>query len=131
MVNTSSFPFTGIIDVLRLTQLTFEDEGRKCSKQPLTGDILEQVSKRREELIDVVSGHDDVLAERIISSGSMADLDEKLIKRAIRQATLKQRIVPVFLGSAYKNTGVQPLMNGVIDYLPNPGERNRLYDCFE
>lgn len=99
--------------------------------QPLTGDVLQQVIKRREELIDVVSGHDDILAEQIISSGSMANLDEKLIKTAIRQATIKQRIVPVFLGSAYKNTGVQPLMDGVVDYLPHPDERNRLYDCFE
>lgn len=89
------------------------------------------MQQRREELIDVVSNHDDILAEKIISSGSMADLDDSIIKRAIRQATLKQRIVPVFLGSAYKNTGVQPLMDGVIDYLPNPAERNHFYDCFE
>lgn len=123
--------YTGIIDILRLVQLTFTDDGRKCAQRPLTGDALAQVTKRRDELIDVLSGHDDALAEQIITSGSMANVDAALIKRAIRQATLRQRIVPVFLGSAYKNTGVQPLMDGIIDYLPHPGERNRLYDCFE
>lgn len=117
--------------MLRLTQLTFDDEGRKCLRQPLTGEVLEHVNKRRDELIDIVSGYDDTLAEQIISSGSMANLDEVLIRRAVRKATIKQRIVPVFLGSAYKNTGVQPLMDGVIDYLPKPSERNRLYNCFE
>lgn len=126
-----SISFTGIVDVLQLIQLNFGNEGRTCTKTPLTGDILEQTRRKRDEIIDILSGFDDVLAESIISSGSMEVSNNATIVQAIRKATLDRHVVPVFLGSAYKNCGVQPLMNAIVDYLPAPWERNQIFDCFE
>lgn len=123
--------FKGIIDILSKKQLMFENEGRKCSKISIQPEMDEFITKKRNELIDLVSGFDDNLADVIISNNSLDNLDEDLLSNAIRRATINQKIVPVLLGSAYKNTGVQPLMDAVIKYLPAPNERNSIYDCFE
>lgn len=114
-----------------MIQLNFGNEGRTCTKTQLTGEILEQTRRKRDEIIDILSSFDDALAESIISSGSMEVLNNATIVQAIRKATLDRHVVPVFLGSAYKNCGVQPLMNAIVDYLPAPWERNQIFDCFE
>lgn len=113
-----------------MNQLLFENEGRTCKKIPITGEPLEEIRLKRNEIIDILSGIDDELAERIIENESLDNLDNELLIRAIRRATISGKVVPVLLGSAYKNTGVQPLIDAVIKYLPAPYERNQIYDCF-
>lgn len=123
--------FKGIIDIVSKQQLTFENEGRKCSIVPLKPEIEEFITKKRNSLIDTISGLDDDLADVIITNNSLDDVNEVQLLNAIRRVTIKQQVVPVLLGSAYKNTGVQPLMDAVVKYLPAPNERNSNYDCFE
>lgn len=77
-----------------------------------------------------MSGYDDKLANEVIKNDSLENIDSSIVRQAIRNLTIKQNIVPVFLGSAYKNTGVQLLMDGVTLYLPSPTERTTVYDCF-
>ena len=105
-------------------------DGRVYKKIPLAGDQLVEVTEKRCELIDMVSGYDDELAEAIISQNSLEEIDSDLLVAAIRRATISQKIVPILLGSSYKNIGVQPLIDAVIHYLPAPDERNRYLDCF-
>lgn len=88
------------------------------------------VAKKRLELIDALSGIDDELAEFIIKNDSLENISLDMILSAIRRQTINRQIVPILLGSAYKNTGVQLLMDSIINYLPAPNERNQLYNCF-
>lgn len=91
---------------------------------------IKTATKKRLEIIDNLSGIDDQLAEAIITNNSLENINLDLLLNAIRRQTINRKIVPVLLGSAYKNTGVQLLMDSVINYLPAPHERNQIYNCF-
>ncbi|KAH8306070.1 hypothetical protein KR018_000144 [Drosophila ironensis] len=122
-----------INDVITLEQLQWQqkDLGRSYSRVQLEpSDDLRDLQEKRNELIDQLSGLDDELAEVVISTESFDKVDNNLIQRALRRATNQQKVVPVLLGSAYKNVGIQRLMDAVNDYLPAPEERNQVYDCF-
>lgn len=91
---------------------------------------MKEAIDKRCEIIDVMSGLDDKLADEVIQNDSLENINSSVVRQAIRNLTLQQRIVPVFLGSAYKNIGVQLLMDGVTSYLPAPSERDSVYRCF-
>ncbi|KAH8288516.1 hypothetical protein KR054_004381 [Drosophila jambulina] len=122
-----------INDVISLERLSWQqkDLGRSYKKTKLEpSDDLRELQERRNELIDTLSGLDDELADVVISTESFDNVDCALIERALRRATSQQKVVPVLLGSAYKNVGIQRLMDAVNAYLPAPEERNQIYDCF-
>lgn len=96
----------------------------------MSGELLKQAIDKRCEIIDVMSGFDDKLADEVIQNESLEKIDSALLRQTIRKLTLNRNIVPVLLGSAYKNTGVQLLMNGVASFLPAPNERDSVYNCF-
>lgn len=123
----------GIYDVITLEKLSWQqnDFGRIYNKARLeSSDTLRSLQEKRNELIDQLSGLDDELAEVVISTESFDQVSNELIGQALRRATCQKKVVPVLLGSAYKNIGIQRLMDAVNDYLPTPAERNQLYDCF-
>lgn len=115
-----------------MKELRFDQakDGRVYLKIPLTGDLLKKAIDKRCEIIDVMSGFDDKLADEVIQNDSLENVDSAIIRQAIRNLTINQHIVPVLLGSAYKNTGVQLLMDGLISYLPTPTDRGSVYKCF-
>ncbi|KAJ6637685.1 Ribosome-releasing factor 2, mitochondrial [Pseudolycoriella hygida] len=104
----------GIIDIVRKQLLTFENEGRSLRRAPLSSEMEDHIMKKRHSLIDTISGFDDDLADFIITSNSLDEVNEVQLLDAIRRATIQRKIIPVLLGSAYKNTGVQPLMDAVV-----------------
>lgn len=119
--------------MITLEHLTWEqkDFGRIYNKVKLeSSDALRKLQDKRSELIDELSGIDDELAEVVISTESFDNVSNELIVQALRRATCNQKVVPVLLGSAYKNIGIQCLMDAVNAYLPTAGERNQIYDCF-
>lgn len=126
------YPFPGIIDILSGTQVIFDknSHGRSYKTIPLAETALAHAQDKLYETIDALSGLDDHLAKAIIESDSMENVNPQLVFDAIRSCTMKQQIVPVLLGSAYKNIGVQLLMDAVLRYLPAPNERNEIYNCF-
>jgi len=110
--------FTGVVDIVRNVGIIWEDElGSKFSEHPVPADLQEKVKKYRHDLIEAAVETDDVLLEKYLAG---EELSEEEIQRAIRGATIGGQIFPVFCGSAFKNKGVQALLDGVIDYLPSP-----------
>ncbi len=111
--------FVGVIDLVRMRALTFAGaQGQEVVEQPIPTDRLAEAEQARKELLDSVSMFSDELTEAVLEDR----VDEPILRRAIRQATIGLRVVPVLLGSAYKNKGVQPLLDAVVDYLPSPNE---------
>ncbi len=110
----------GIIDLVTMKAYNFlGEDGDDVKEIPIPADLMDQAKEYREKLIDASSMFDDELAEKFLEGG---DVPEVLLKRAIRNGCLKMELTPVFMGSAFKNKGVQLLLNGVTDYLPNPTE---------
>ena len=109
--------FEGIIDLVAMEAMYFHgDNGEKIERAAIPAEYMDQVNHQRELLLDGVSMFSDELMEAMLEER----VTTEIIHRAIRQATLAHQITPVMLGSAYKNKGVQPLLNAVVQYLPNP-----------
>jgi elongation factor G len=110
--------FEGIIDLVRMKALVYEDElGQDWSEKEIPAELAEQARQARTELIEAVAEYDDALMEDYLEEREI-ELDR--LKRDIRKATLDISMTPVLCGSSFKNKGVQPLLDGVIDYLPSP-----------
>ncbi len=110
--------FTGIIDVVGRKSIVFEDEmGAKFSEGEVPDGLKDTIEELRGNLIEAAVEHDDALIEKYLAG---VDLTIDEIRHAVRQATIKGQLFPVFCGSAFKNKGVQALLDGVIDYLPSP-----------
>ena len=110
--------FTGIIDVVKMKAIHYEDElGAKFIEQSIPDDLTDKIAQLRHELLEAAVEHDEELLEHYLDG---AELSEEEIRRAIRKATIVGAIFPVFCGAAFKNKGVQLMLDGVIDYLPSP-----------
>ncbi|GAM10968.1 elongation factor G 1 [Geobacter sp. OR-1] len=111
--------FKGIVDLVRMKAIVWDEEslGASFHEEELTGDLLDLAQEYREKLVEEVSSHDDVLMEKYLG-GEELTIDE--IKAAIRKSTIDIKICPVICGSSFKNKGVQPLLDAVVDYLPSP-----------
>jgi elongation factor G len=112
--------FTGHIDVLRRVQVVFTDDaslGKSFTEQPIPDVYREAAEQARHEVIEAAVEHDDTLLEKYLSG---ADLTFDEIQHAIRVATVGGHLVPILCGAAFKNKGVQALLDAVIDYLPTP-----------
>jgi elongation factor G len=113
--------FTGVIDIVRRVEIIFNDEtqGKTWTEGPVPGALSARVEELRHELIEAAVEYDDELLEKYLEKH---ELTEEEIRRAVRKATTKLGIVPIFCGAAFKNKGVQHLLDGVVDYLPSPLE---------
>ncbi len=118
--------FNGVIDLVSMKAIHFEGEfGEKTSVGEIPEPYLEEAKLRQEELIDAVSMFSDELMEAALEDA----VTEELLIPAIREATIQREITPVFIGSAYKNRGVQPLLDAVNRYMPNPTDvKNQALD---
>jgi elongation factor G len=107
----------GVIDLITMEAVTFEgDQGEKILRGPIPADMQDEADVAREAMLDAVSMFSDELMEAILE-GSVTP---ELIHDAVRRGTLSRELTPVFMGSAYKNKGVQLLLDAVIRYLPSP-----------
>ena len=115
----SAKPFAGLIDLVKMKALIWHDEelGAKWDETDIPADMVDQANQYREELLETIATSDDALMEKYLA-GEELSIDE--IKRALRKGTLAFDFVPVLCGSAFKNKGVQPMLDAVIDYLPSP-----------
>jgi elongation factor G len=110
--------FLGIIDLVANKAIVYKDElGKEQDVIAIPEELLEPAAAAREHLIEEVSKYDDELLELIVEEH---EISPQRLKQAIRKATLEIRMTPVLCGSSFKNKGVQPLLDAVIDYLPSP-----------
>ena len=111
--------FGGVIDLVQEVMYTFDDSvlGATMEEKPVPEEMADEVAAAREFLIESLADVDESLMESYVE-GLPIDLDH--MKSVIRKGTLKMAIVPVLCGSAFKNKGVQPLLDAVVDYLPSP-----------
>ncbi|MDR0447291.1 MAG: elongation factor G, partial [Treponema sp.] len=111
---------SGVVDLITMKALYFDGEaGTEIRFAEIPSHLKADSEKYREELIDAVSVFSDELAEKFLEGEA---INEDLIRAAIRRGTLEEKFVPVMMGSAYKNKGIQPLLDGVTHYLPDPTE---------
>ena len=109
----------GVVDLVTMKSFIFEGaNGETIIEGEIPADMLEEAQSRREEMLDAVSLFSDELMEAMLEEA----VTEEILHTAIRKATIDRHITPVFMGSAYKNVGVQPLMDAVCRYLPAPDE---------
>jgi elongation factor G len=108
----------GVVDLVAMKAYYFEGEhGERVAIKEIPEDLLEAAKEAREELIDTASLFSEELTDAILEE---SDISEALIKNAVRTGVISRQITPVFLGSAYKNKAIQPLLDAVLDYLPSP-----------
>ena len=112
----------GVVDLIAMKAYYFEGpSGEEVRTAEIPAELVEDAKKYRQEMLDAASMFDDGLMEEIMEKG-YDDLDEQKIIAAIRKGTLEEQFVAVFCGSAHMNKGIQPLLDGVERYLPNPTE---------
>jgi elongation factor G len=111
--------FRGVIDLVEMKAIIWDEEslGAKYHEEDIPADLLETAREHREKMIEEISSHDDVLMEKYLAG---EPLTSEEIMAAIRKATIDIKIFPVICGSAFKNKGVQNLLDAVIEYLPSP-----------
>jgi elongation factor G len=110
--------FQGIVDLVKMKAIVYRDElGKEQEEVEIPAELAEQAAAAREHLLEEVSHYDDGLLELILEE---AEISEDVLKQAIRKATLSTKLTPVLCGSSFKNKGVQPLLDAVVDYLPSP-----------
>ncbi len=111
--------FLGVIDLIRRKAIVYSDEalGAEFGLQEIPEEYKEEASRRRDELVEAASESDDGLMEKFVNGD---DISDEELMAAVRKATIDMKMTPVLCGSAFKNKGVQPLLDAVIDYLPSP-----------
>jgi elongation factor G len=111
--------FVGIVDVLRQVELIYDDNtmGKNWTEQPVRAELQDALQAARLALVEGAVEHDEGLMERYLEG---EDIPEAELRRAIRHATIAGAMTPVLTGSAFKNKGVQQLLDSIIDYLPAP-----------
>jgi len=111
--------FRGVVDLLKMKTILWDESnmGMTYEEQEIPEELRAQCDELREQLVEAAAEADDQLMERYLESG---DLDNDEIRRGIRKRTLKGEIVPAFCGSAFKNKGVQAILDAIIEYLPSP-----------
>jgi elongation factor G len=109
----------GVVDLVEMRAITYVDDlGTKMEIEEIPAELMEQAQEYHHQLIDMVADHDEELTETYLLDETA--VTSEMLKRALRAATLDISVTPVLLGSAFKNKGVQPLLDAVIDYLPSP-----------
>src|SRR6266550_2292463 len=111
--------FRGVVDLVEMQAIVYKDDlGQQFDVADIPAELAEQAQEYHHQLIDVISHFDDEVLEAYIEDEGSVTPEQ--IRRALRAGTLSDEITPVLLGSAFKNKGVQPLLDAVIDYLPSP-----------
>jgi elongation factor G len=110
--------FQGLVDLVTMQALIWDEGmGEKWREEEIPAELATEAAEARHQLVDVLSNFDDAITEKYLADEEITADD---LRPAIRRATIASQIVPVLCGSAFKNKGVQPMLDAVVDYLPSP-----------
>jgi elongation factor G len=111
--------FAGVIDLVSMKAVVWEDEslGAKFRTEPIPESLIAQANEYREKLLETAADCDEAIMEKYLEG---KEIGENELRAAIRRGALSLKIVPTLCGSAFRNKGVQPLLDAVVDYLPSP-----------
>jgi len=111
--------FQGVIDLIKMRAIVWsgDDLGASFQEVAIPEDYVEEATRRRERMLELLADNDDSIMERYLSE---EEIDIQSIKRGIRQATIRLALVPIFCGAALRNKGIQPLLDGIVEFLPSP-----------
>jgi elongation factor G len=116
--------FVGLVDLVHLTALTYSDDlGVQAHEGEVPAAMADLVAEYREKLLEAAADCDEAVMEKYLDGEPVPEED---LKRAIRRGTLEVRFIPVLCGSSFKNKGVQPLLDAIVDYLPSPADVARV-----
>ena len=112
-------PFAGLIDIVKMKALIWNDEelGATWDEIDIPADMVDQANEYREAMMETIATQDEALMDAYLGG---EEISEDAIKKAIRKGTLAFDFVPILCGSAFKNKGVQPMLDAVVDFLPSP-----------
>jgi elongation factor G len=115
----SNEPFVGLVDLMKMKALIWRDEelGAKWDEVDIPAHMVDQANEYREQMMETIATSDETLMEKYLGG---EDISLAEIKKAIRSGTIAGDFVPILCGSAFKNKGVQPMLDAVIDFLPSP-----------
>ncbi|MDQ6910513.1 MAG: elongation factor G, partial [Actinomycetota bacterium] len=110
--------FRGIIDLIGMKALIWDEGmGEQWRVDDVPADLVDEAAEWRHQLVDVLSQHDDTIMEKYVGDEEITSDD---LRHGLRTATIANEVVPVLAGSAFKNKGVQPLLDAIVDFLPSP-----------
>ena len=111
--------FAGIVDLITMKAVVWEDEslGAKFHEEEIPADLKDQANEYREKLLEAAADADEALMEKYLDGKPISEAE---LRAAIRKATLGLKIVPIVCGTAFRNKGVQPMLDAVVDFLPSP-----------
>ncbi|MCE1194941.1 elongation factor G [bacterium] len=111
--------FEGVIDLVAMREIRWSDDGHDMEYSPIAPERESEARARRDALIDTLSAHSDAITGLYLEG---VEIPEEMIRSELRKACIARALVPVFCGASRRNIGVQPLLDGVVDYLPAPDE---------
>jgi elongation factor G len=110
--------FRGVVDLIAMQQLNFSGQEEEAPEpDPIDDALRADAEAAREQLVEIVADVDDAIAEKYLAGEAV---DAETLRAAVRRACVAQKLVPVLMGTALRNKGVQPLLDAVVDYLPSP-----------
>ncbi len=110
--------FQGIVDLVKMEAIIYtDDKGTQMEETAIPDDLKDLAEEYREKLLEAVAETDEELMEKYLEG---EELTEEEIRRGIRKATIANKMVPVTCGTSYRNKGVQPLLDAIVDYMPSP-----------
>ncbi|HEY1232996.1 MAG TPA: elongation factor G [Candidatus Binatia bacterium] len=111
--------FSGIVDLVTMKAVVWEDEslGAKFHEEPIPSELKAQAEEYREKLVEAAADCDETIMVKYLDGKEVTEAE---IRTAIRNGTLSLKVVPILCGSAFRNKGVQPMLDAVVDYLPSP-----------
>jgi elongation factor G len=111
--------FVGIVDLITMKAVVWEAEslGAKFHEEPIAPDMQAQAEEYREKLLEIAADCDEAIMEKYLEGKAIGEAE---LRKAIRSGTLSLKIVPILCGSAFRNKGVQPMLDAVVEYLPSP-----------
>lgn len=114
--------FRGVIDLITMEAVTFEGkDGEKVVRGPIPSEYVDTAGLARQEMLEALSMFNDEMLELLLEE---KPVEQEMIRQTIRETTINRDIVPLMMGAAFKNKGIQPLMDAVCDFLPSPLDRS-------